>query len=154
MKILLDTCTLWIAQDSPSLSTFRPPDIYRSGPGGLFQFRFRVGNQCEVSLGGLPLPEAPEVFVPRQRILHSIDFLPLAEAEALYGPNLPQLHKDPFDRSNVSSYCWGNDDTDARSLNQAISCIDNVVSDSAAFLGVSTKRQWGIIKEPGNQPRP
>ena|SRR5713101_2961725 len=49
-------------------------------------------------LGKLPLPGAPEEFLPRQRDLHGIASLPLEEAALTHLAKLPPLHRDPFDR--------------------------------------------------------
>jgi PIN domain nuclease of toxin-antitoxin system len=53
------------------------------------------------ALGKLPLPEAPERFVPRQRASRGIAPLPLDEEAALELGRLPLLHRDPFDRMLV-----------------------------------------------------
>ena len=49
-------------------------------------------------LGKLPLPEAPERYIPRQRELHQIASLALDEHSVSFLPQLPVLHRDPFDR--------------------------------------------------------
>jgi PIN domain nuclease of toxin-antitoxin system len=49
-------------------------------------------------LGQLTLQQPPHLFVPAQRGRHGIALLPLSEQAALYVPNLPHHHKDPFDR--------------------------------------------------------
>jgi PIN domain nuclease of toxin-antitoxin system len=49
-------------------------------------------------LGKLPLPEDPEIYLPKQRVLHHIDSLPLDEASVQRLVSLPSLHRDPFDR--------------------------------------------------------
>jgi PIN domain nuclease of toxin-antitoxin system len=53
-------------------------------------------------LGRLPLPEAPERFVPAERDAHGITPLPIDEESALHLSRLPALHRDPFDRMLVS----------------------------------------------------
>lgn len=53
------------------------------------------------ALGRLPLPDAPDRFVPAMRIGHAITPLPLEEEAALHLAKLPELHKDPFDRMLV-----------------------------------------------------
>lgn len=102
MKLLLDTCTfLWIVRGEKSLpgtvrSTFSEPEneIYLS-----------VISVWEINLkyqlGKLPLPLPPEHFVPEQREKHFITSLELTEADILHLPNLPNVHKDPFDRMLV-----------------------------------------------------
>ena len=52
-------------------------------------------------LGKLPLPESPEIYLPRQRRLHLIESLPLDEASVAQLSKLPTLHRDPFDRMLV-----------------------------------------------------
>jgi PIN domain nuclease of toxin-antitoxin system len=49
-------------------------------------------------LGKLPLPDAPETWLPRQRQRHAIAELPLDEASIRHLIKLPALHRDPFDR--------------------------------------------------------
>lgn len=99
MKILLDTCTfLWIASDAPELSMnarnlFCDPDnrVYLSSVSA---WEIAV----KYTLGKLPLPDKPSVFVPEQRELHYIGSLSLCERATFRLNELPQLHRDPFDR--------------------------------------------------------
>jgi PIN domain nuclease of toxin-antitoxin system len=49
-------------------------------------------------LGKLPLPENPANFVSRQAHAHQIKFLSLDELAVYQLQNLPDLHRDPFDR--------------------------------------------------------
>ncbi len=49
-------------------------------------------------LGKLPLPEPPEIYLPKQRRLHLIESLPLDEASVTQLSKLPPLHRDPFNR--------------------------------------------------------
>ena len=49
-------------------------------------------------LGKLPLPDAPERYLPIQRERHQIASLALDERSVSYLPQLPSLHRDPFDR--------------------------------------------------------
>lgn len=99
MKLLLDTCTfLWIITEAPELSgsareLFVDPEneTYLSA---VSTWEIAIKH----ALGRLPLPEAPERFIPSQRKLHYIAALPLEEDATLYLGRLPQLHNDPFDR--------------------------------------------------------
>jgi PIN domain nuclease of toxin-antitoxin system len=52
-------------------------------------------------LGKLPLPKAPERFVPEQREQHEVESLPLDEQATFHLYRLPRLHRDPFDRMLV-----------------------------------------------------
>ncbi len=48
--------------------------------------------------GRLPLPEAPETYIPRLRAQHRIIALPVDEADVAQVALLPLIHRDPFDR--------------------------------------------------------
>ena len=48
--------------------------------------------------GRLPLPEAPEMYIPRQRTQHRILVLPVDEESVARVALLPLIHRDPFDR--------------------------------------------------------
>ncbi len=48
--------------------------------------------------GRLPLPEAPETYIPRLRAQHRILVLPVDEASVAQVALLPPIHRDPFDR--------------------------------------------------------
>ncbi|MGC1479977.1 MAG: type II toxin-antitoxin system VapC family toxin [Chthoniobacterales bacterium] len=50
------------------------------------------------SIGKLPLPESPEIYVPRLRERVQFSELPLDERASLRLATLPLLHRDPFDR--------------------------------------------------------
>ncbi|MCP4665800.1 MAG: type II toxin-antitoxin system VapC family toxin [Deltaproteobacteria bacterium] len=99
MKILLDTCAfLWIITDAPRLSD-RAHGLFRDQVNDVFLSPVSAWEiTVKHTLGRLPLPEAPERFVPDQRKIHAIHALPLEEEAVLHLGRLPQLHKDPFDR--------------------------------------------------------
>ena len=102
MKILLDTCTfLWLTTDAPELSekakqVFQDPDnaIYLSS---VSVWEMLVKHQ----LGKLPFPTAAEVFIRQQCEQHFIDYLALDDKAVFQLSNLPNLHRDPFDRMLV-----------------------------------------------------
>jgi len=48
--------------------------------------------------GKLPLPLAPEIYVPAMRIQHQISSLSVDEIDVAYVAQLPSIHGDPFDR--------------------------------------------------------
>lgn len=99
MNILLDTCSfLWFILGSDDLSAnarevFTEPenDVYLSAASC-----WEIGVKW--SLGRLHLPEDPGTFLPRQRMQHAIDPLPIDEAATFHLPKLPRYHNDPFDR--------------------------------------------------------
>ena len=49
-------------------------------------------------LGKLLLPEAPEIYLPKQRERHFISSLELDEASVSRLTEIPSLDQDPFDR--------------------------------------------------------
>jgi PIN domain nuclease of toxin-antitoxin system len=102
MRVLLDTCSfLWIAIDSPELSE-RAREVFRDPENEVFLSSVSTWEiAVKHALGRLPLPEAPDVYVPRLRQRHGIAPLPLGEEATLYLGRLPALHRDPFDRMLV-----------------------------------------------------
>ncbi len=102
MRILLDTCTfLWIALQATRLSA-RAAQLILDPANQLFLSSVSAWEiAVQHSLGRLILPQSPSLFVPSQRTVHQIDPLPLSEEAALYVPNLPRVHRDPFDRMLV-----------------------------------------------------
>ncbi len=102
MRLLLDTCAfIWIASDAPELSS-RAREIFRSPDNDVY---LSAASTWEISvkhgLGRLPLPGAPETYVPGLRQRHGIEPLALNEEATLYLGRLPTLHRDPFDRMLV-----------------------------------------------------
>jgi PIN domain nuclease of toxin-antitoxin system len=103
MKVLVDTCTfLWIASDSPKLSkTAAAVFLDRNS-----QRCLSATSAWEIGIkhaaGRLPLPERPDIFVPRVRVASGIASLDIDEDSALHAGRLPGLHSDPFDRMLVA----------------------------------------------------
>lgn len=108
MRLLLDTCTfLWAVAGDAALSAtarsaFLDPtnDVYLSAASA-----WEIA--LKYSLGKLPLPQPPGVFVPRERQRHQVSPLPLDEAATLAIARLPDLHKDPFDRILICQAIMG-----------------------------------------------
>ena len=99
MKLLLDThIFLWyIAADWRLPTLFR--DAIREPKTEVF---LSVASLWETiikfNLGKLPLPQSPEIYIPKQRQQHQIKSLALHENAVIELANLPALHRDPFDR--------------------------------------------------------
>ena len=99
MNLLLDThIFLWfISGDARLLGSLR--QIIRHPENDVY---LSVVSIWEViikhALGKLPLPEPPEVYLPKQRRLHLIQSLPVDEDSVSQLSKLPLLHRDPFDR--------------------------------------------------------
>lgn len=99
MKLLLDTCTfLWMVSDKVQLSE-NSQSLLIDPNNELFLSPASVWEICvKHKRGGLTLTDPPERFISEQRKMHSIETLPLDEISVLQLPNLPEIHKDPFDR--------------------------------------------------------
>ena len=103
MKLLLDThIFLWfISADSRLPILFR--DAIKESNNTVF---LSVALLWEIiiksNLGKLPLPQSPEIYIPRQRQIHRIKSLPINETSLKNLVSLPDLHRDPFDRILIS----------------------------------------------------
>ena len=99
MRILLDTHVfLWlITGDSNLPSRFVEP--IRDNKNQVF---LSVASFWEIAtkyqIGKLHLPSSPQEYIPKQRELHQIASLPLVESDLTHLPDLPRIHRDPFDR--------------------------------------------------------
>jgi PIN domain nuclease of toxin-antitoxin system len=109
MKLLLDThIFLWfISGDS------RLPLLFRSEiQNANNQVFLSAASLWEIiikyKIGKLPLPQSPEIYIPRERQRHQIKSLPISESSLKYLVSLPDLHRDPFDRLLISQASSGN----------------------------------------------
>ena len=99
MNLLLDTVTfLWILADADALGPVARPAL--ENPDNLVYLSAASVWEITVKhrLGKLTLPRPPETLIPQQRKLRGIETLVISEAATLRLPQLPDLHKDPFDR--------------------------------------------------------
>ena len=108
MRVLLDTCTfLWIVGGAKELSP-RAREVFVDPANEAF---LSAASAWEIAvkhrLGKLPLPRAPDEFVPEQRAAHGIEPLPMDEEAALHVAKLPDMHHDPFDRMLVAQALVG-----------------------------------------------
>ena len=99
MRLLLDThIFLWYISGDKKLADSTKDTI--SNPAN--EVYLSVVSLWEATikyrLGKLPLPKAPETYLPEQRARHRISSLPLDEASVKQLAGLPSLHRDPFDR--------------------------------------------------------
>jgi PIN domain nuclease of toxin-antitoxin system len=99
MNFLLDThIFLWLISGNPQL----PPHWQTQIQDSTNHIYLSVASVWEATikyqLGKLPLPESPEIYLPKQRIRHKIDSLFIDEGTIAQLPKLPALHRDPFDR--------------------------------------------------------
>ena len=99
MKVLLDTHVfLWWVMDEPSLS-MRAREVISNSRNEVF---FSAASGWEIAIkasrGRLELPTRPHEFVATQLSLNAFQTLPIQLSHALQVYNLPDLHRDPFDR--------------------------------------------------------
>jgi len=99
MKLLLDThIFLWyIRRDRKLSDDFR--DSIRNPANEVYLSVVSLWEAIiKYRIGKLSLPQAPEIYLPIQRERHRIASLVLDEASVSQLANLPELHRDPFDR--------------------------------------------------------
>lgn len=99
MHALLDTCTfLWLAFEPGRISAAARKIL--DDPGTVR--RLSQASVLEIVLkyraGKLPLPEAPDVWIPSRRKFFQLEDLPLDERVIYRSGKLPDGHDDPFDR--------------------------------------------------------
>jgi PIN domain nuclease of toxin-antitoxin system len=99
MHALLDTCTfLWLAFEPERISAVARKIL--DDPGTVR--RLSQASVLEIVLkyraGKLPLPEAPDVWIPSRREFFQLENLPLDERVIYRSGNLSDGHDDPFDR--------------------------------------------------------
>ena len=99
MKLLLDSCSfLWITGDSAKLSK-RAVEAFRDPSNDVFLSAVSVWEiSLKYALGQIEFPSPISDFIPKARQDHGIHFMPLEEIVVLLLPDLPMIHKDPFDR--------------------------------------------------------
>lgn len=99
MRLLLDTCTfLWLISDDDSLSQ-AARELFQNPQNKVFLSAVSVWEiTVKYQLGKLPLPQHPRHYIPQQRKQHQIESLSLHEEAIQHLANLPDIHRDPFDR--------------------------------------------------------
>ena len=99
MNILLDTCTfLWIANDAKELST-QAKKLYQNTDNLIFLSSVSVWEiVVKNKLGKLPLPEEAEIFINKICKIYFIKIISLDINAIFQLTNLPDFHRDPFDR--------------------------------------------------------
>jgi len=105
MKLLLDThIFLWWTTDDPQLSA-TALELIGNSRNTLY---WSAASSWEVSikyeLGRLPLPDAPEQFLPAELGRNRIESLPIVDVHTLQAGRLPRYHRDPFDRMLVAQH--------------------------------------------------
>lgn len=103
MRVLLDThAFLWWVEDSPKLSERARETIADERNEVLFSVVSAWEIVMKVGVGKLALDEAPERMIPDQIARNDMEILPMRMSHALRVHDLPDHHKDPFDRLLVA----------------------------------------------------
>jgi PIN domain nuclease of toxin-antitoxin system len=99
MRALLDThAFIWWVTDDSQLSSIAY-SIIADPSNELFLSSASAWEiVIKVRLGKLSLPEPPETYIPSRLRINKFQSLPIQMIHALQVANLPDLHRDPFDR--------------------------------------------------------
>lgn len=103
MKFLLDThCWLWLQTERKRLGA----DLLQTLADPSNRRYLSAASVWEIavkySIGKLPLPESPSIYVPERMRLNQVEGLPITQVHALAAADLPSRHRDPFDRILVA----------------------------------------------------
>jgi PIN domain nuclease of toxin-antitoxin system len=109
VKLLLDShAFLWGVVDDPQLLTPVRDEIVNGSIAVFVSAASFWEISIKFGLGKLPLPDAPDRYLPAQRIASGFELLPVEEAEACLVHSLPPHHRDPFDRLLIAqAICYG-----------------------------------------------
>ncbi|MFZ3064539.1 MAG: type II toxin-antitoxin system VapC family toxin [Nitrospirota bacterium] len=103
MKALLDTHVfLWWVMDDERLTPYIRDFISDEGNDLFLSSTSCWEIAIKTKMGRLKLPGNPEKFIPDQMIANNITGLPIQSFHALHVYNLPDHHRDPFDRILVA----------------------------------------------------
>jgi len=99
MRALLDTCTfIWLALDPDRISEAAASTINDTS----IELVLSQVSVMEIAMkhhsGKLPLPDAPQIWIPSRRDYFKLVDLPITEDVIYRSGQLPDGHKDPFDR--------------------------------------------------------
>ncbi|MBA2737933.1 MAG: type II toxin-antitoxin system VapC family toxin [Pyrinomonadaceae bacterium] len=109
MNLLLDThIFLWFISGDARLPILFQKEIQEPGNNVFLSVASIWEIIIKYNLGKLPLPQSPEIYIPRRWRIHRIKSLPITEASLKNLVSLPDLHRDPFDRILISQALSGN----------------------------------------------
>jgi PIN domain nuclease of toxin-antitoxin system len=99
MRVLLDTQVwLWMLAAPDRLSTESRALLVAAENELLLSAASAWEIAIKHGLGKLQLPESPAEYVPRMMVHTSVTPLPVHHRHALHVAELPEHHRDPFDR--------------------------------------------------------
>lgn len=103
MRVLLDThCWLWLCSEPERFSSSTLKRLSDRETERLISSASIWEIVIKHGLGKLALPIAPPAFVPSRLRTTQTDVLPISAAHALRVADLPDHHRDPFDRMIVA----------------------------------------------------
>jgi PIN domain nuclease of toxin-antitoxin system len=103
MEVLLDTnAFLWWVTNDPKLSATARTIIANPRNNIFFSIVSAWEIVIKAQIGKLPLPEAPNTYIPNRIAYYQFKILPIEMEDVLQIWQLPQHHSDPFDRFNRS----------------------------------------------------
>jgi PIN domain nuclease of toxin-antitoxin system len=103
MRVLLDTQVwLWMLAAPDRLSTESRALLVASENELLLSAASAWEIAIKHGLGRLQLPESPAKYIPRMMVHTSVTPLPIHHRHALHVAELPEHHRDPFDRLLVA----------------------------------------------------
>jgi PIN domain nuclease of toxin-antitoxin system len=98
-RLLLDTQVwLWMNASPSRLSSSAMQHIEDAETELLFSAVCSWEIAIKYALGKLPLPDAPDVYVPRRIADTNVTPISIEHTHALRVADLPPVHQDPFDR--------------------------------------------------------
>jgi PIN domain nuclease of toxin-antitoxin system len=103
LKVLIDThCWLWLCSEPERFSKSTLDRLADRDTERLLSSASVWEIVIKYGIGKLPLPIAPPAFVPSRLEATQTDVLPISAAHALRVADLPDHHRDPFDRMIVA----------------------------------------------------
>lgn len=103
LRLVLDTCTfVWLTSDPTRLSTAVASSLNEPG-NELLLSDASVWEIClKWERGKLSLPVPPRHWCEEQALIWKLEALPIARSHLFRVVELPQHHRDPFDRLLVA----------------------------------------------------
>jgi PIN domain nuclease of toxin-antitoxin system len=99
MRALLDTCTfIWLALDPDRISAAAAATINDASVELALSQVSVMEIVMKYRAGKLPLPAAPQLWIPARRDYFQLSDLLITEKVIYQSGQLPEGHKDPFDR--------------------------------------------------------
>ena len=103
MTLLLDTqCWLWMQAEPERLNRETRELLVDPSQELVLSAASSWEIAIKYALGKLPLPSAPERYVPERLRADAVRPMPVTHIHALRVAELPQHHRDPFDRLLVA----------------------------------------------------